>query len=201
MPGTARPTICGFSFTSFLMLAAGHVSLDHIAADHRGMAGLQLTRHAVTRLDRRQIGHVLAPHREPVRAQVIHPRRTATSGRILVDRDRRGGVGRRAAREPRKRQRGHAGAGQQSSSSKHASHGTARRALRTSATQEVSFGRGLLGNDQAFRSAGQGPWSGRSHCTQNRGAPRVPRGVTSVGGLGAMSRPPCGSEGHLGAPM
>ena len=40
----------------------------------------------------------------------------------------------------------------------------------------------------------------QAHGTQNRGAPRVPRGVTSAGGLGAMSGPPCELTGHVGAP-
>lgn len=64
-----------------------YVAFDDVAADERGVTGLEFRRDAMLRLQRPEIRGALHLDLETMLAQVLHPRIAAPSGGASVDRD------------------------------------------------------------------------------------------------------------------
>jgi hypothetical protein len=61
------------------------MTLDGIAAHHRGVTAAQRVGYAVARAIAFRVFHVLGLHTEAVGAQMLDPRAAAASSRVLVD--------------------------------------------------------------------------------------------------------------------
>ena len=73
------------------------MSLDHVASDERGVAGLKRSRHSVLGLYLIELGivDIVQFDAKTVRLQVTHPLGAAASGRAPVNRNAGPGGGRR----------------------------------------------------------------------------------------------------------